>query len=124
MAFRSRLVTAGVAVGVICGVAACGSHEGTVGVLTARATHDLRCSPRQLQWQELAEHTYSARGCGGEVTYTCTRNTYSRYASDWSCVKESEGEGSIHRADRRTPMESPPIIGGEKIERKKDDLPL
>jgi hypothetical protein len=58
-------------------------------VLTARATYDLQCSADQLHWRELAPNTYAASGCGGEVSYTCTFNSYSRYSSDWSCVREA-----------------------------------
>ncbi len=76
-------------------LAACA--DGTTSeVLVPRAASDLRCPSQGVAWETVAPHTYRARGCGAEATYTCSLNRYNR----WSCVREGQPAGPELSAGR------------------------
>jgi hypothetical protein len=53
-----------------------------------RAANEFSCPSKDLEVEEISDHTFRIAGCGSQATYTCTEN--GRSGADWSCMKEAK----------------------------------
>jgi hypothetical protein len=69
----------------------CADH--IADAVRARAAHDYKCGPDDIDVTLVAGTAYRAKGCGENEIYDCVMAAINRGAGDYLCRPESQSNG-------------------------------